>query len=78
MEDKNELIKDKSYSNLESVVESLPSNDVKIILGNFNAKVRTITTFNQMDNVLIEKRVAYSILNIRLYRVEIVTAPTIS
>lgn len=36
MEDKNELIKDKSYSNLESVFESLPSNDVKIILGDFN------------------------------------------
>lgn len=38
-EDKDDNLKDEFYNKLERVLDALPSNDVKIILGDLNAKV---------------------------------------
>uniref|UniRef100_A0A4P6DBQ5 Putative endonuclease-reverse transcriptase panstrongylus lignarius n=1 Tax=Rhodnius prolixus TaxID=13249 RepID=A0A4P6DBQ5_RHOPR len=38
-EDKDEEVKDEFYGQLEAVYDSIPSNDIKIVLGDFNAKL---------------------------------------
>jgi hypothetical protein len=37
--DKEETIKDTFYYTVECIYDSLPSNDIKIILGDLNAKI---------------------------------------
>jgi endonuclease/exonuclease/phosphatase family metal-dependent hydrolase/ribosomal protein S28E/S33 len=44
-EDKDDDIKDEFYSLLEYTYDSLPSNDMKIVLGDFNAKVGKEETY---------------------------------
>lgn len=121
-EDKDEITKESFYQILERVFENAPSNDIKIILGDLNAKVgrehayRRVTgshslheesndngrrvidfattrnlvisstcfprrdihkwtwrspdgrTHNQIDHVLISKRGASNVVNVRTYR----------
>ena len=121
-EEKDENIKDEFYDKLGRIFDSLPSNDIKIIMGDLNAKIgkeeiyqgtigthslhlrsnnngqrlidfaisknmvisstlfphRNIhkytwaspdgRTFNQIDHLLIERRGANSILDVRSYR----------
>lgn len=38
-EDKNEITKDNFYNKLEQVYDATPSNDIKILIGDFNAKI---------------------------------------
>lgn len=38
-EDKEDIIKDAFYSKLEQIFDKIPSNDIKIVLEDFNAKI---------------------------------------
>lgn len=121
-EDKDEEVKDAFYSQLARTYEALPSNDIKIVIGDFNAKIgkeemyediighdslhdisndngrraiefatmknmvvsstrfprrdihkRTWTspngdTHNQIDHIMIDRRNASSVMNVRTYR----------
>ena len=79
-EDKEEEEKDLFYGRLARTIDACPRHDLKIILGDFNAKVgrepmyRQYNThpdgesFNQTDHVLISRRRQSSLLNVRTYR----------
>jgi hypothetical protein len=38
-EDKEELVKDEFYQNLEKAYDAAPSNDIKMAIGDLNAKI---------------------------------------
>ena len=39
MEEKDDAVKDTFYANLEDLYDKCPAHDIKILLGDFNAKV---------------------------------------
>jgi exonuclease III len=44
-EDKEELVKDEFYQNLEKAYDAAPSNDIKMVIGDVNARIGRDETY---------------------------------